>query len=175
MSSATPLLGKFWLQFPARLPVTVALAVLCLSTVTQQSAVAVDNKAYPGSMCQPWGNALAPLIATDGGGVVNYSTTSLLTASCPVVRDNTTNTNGTPEVWVYVTRDATATSPLSCTLYSTRASDGATMYTRTDDTNLVGNVKLAIAFPSSATPGPYNLLCVLPQLSKIHAYLVPEY
>ena len=65
-----------------------------------QPAMAADNKAYPGSICQPFSGA--PDIEVDGGNsaIRNASTTNSRTVSCPFVRDNTINTNGTGDLWV---------------------------------------------------------------------------
>lgn len=151
-----------------------ALAVLCL-TASAQPAAAADNKAVPGSACQGWGNVNAEITATDGGGVLNGSFTSAYTVSCPVVRDNTTNGNGTGDAWVYVYRDGATATQLTCIFKGTRASDGTDFYSNSRSTAAVGNVRLTIPVTSSTAGGFYNILCVLPARSKVHGYLVPEY
>jgi hypothetical protein len=125
-------------------------------------------------MCQPFSGA--PDIEADGGNaaVINTSNTTDRTVTCPVVRDNTTNTNGTGDVWVYVNRSNIAINQLSCTFYGTRASDGVTLFSVIRSTSAVGPVRLTIPVPNSVAGGPYNLLCSLPPQSIIYAYLVPE-
>jgi hypothetical protein len=162
-----------WQQ--ARCLVSAVLAGLCLAAAAAGPARAADNKAYPGSACQRWGNSSADVAATDGGGVLNASFTSSLTVSCPIVRDNTINTNGTADVWVYVYRDGSTPDTLTCIFKGTRASDGTDFYSNSRATTQTGDVRLTIPVTSSTTPGAYNLLCILPPRSKVHAYLVPEH
>jgi hypothetical protein len=171
-ASASP---RPWQQLPWRLPTTVLLAFICLSMEGNRPAMAGDNKAYPGSMCQRWGNSVADIAAADGSAVRNGSYYDVYTVSCPLVRDNTINTNGTDDAWVYVYRSSYAITPLSCSFLSDRASDGVTVYQYTASTSAVGSAKLIIKVPDSVTPGPYSIRCALPPRSEIYSYIVPEH
>jgi hypothetical protein len=173
MLRTTPSNTRPWPPPSARLSLSTALAALCLAAT--QPVAAADNKAYPGSMCGPFSGA--PDIEADGGNaaVINTSNSFDRTVTCPVVRDNTTNANGTGTVWVYVYRDPAAANSLTCTFYSTRASDGVTLFSPSALTNAAGFARLNITVPNSVAGGPYNLVCSLPPQSKIFAYLVPEY
>lgn len=150
-------------------------AMLVAVVIGMQPAHANDRKTFPGSSCQGWGNVDAEIAATDGGGVLNASFTSAYTVSCPVVRDNTTNTNGAADVLVYGNRDGSTATALSCIFKVTRASDGRDYYSLTRSTPASGNVTLTIPVTSSVSGGFYNLLCVLPPRSKIHGYVLSEY
>ena len=154
------------------LPTTAMLAALA---IWAQPAQAGDRKTVPGSACTSWGNTLAEITGSDGGAVLNASFTSAYTVSCPVVRDNTTNTNGTPDVSVYGYRDGATATPLSCIFKVTTASTGADYYSLSRSTSLTGNVSLTIPVTSSQSGAFYNLICVLPPRSKIYGYIVPEY
>lgn len=157
----------------ARLPIVAAVAALGL-TVWAQPADAGDNKAYPGSACVAWGTS-TDIQAELYSEVVNNSTTDDNSVICPIVRDNTTNSTGTGTAWVYVYRDASATSSLSCFLYSAVGSSGALSDSDSAFTTGTGNIRLDLALGTSAAPGPYTIRCILPPLSKIYSYLVPEY
>lgn len=157
----------------ARLPIAAAVAALGL-TVWAQPAEAGDNKAYPGSACVAWGTS-TDIQAELYSEVVNNSTTDDNSVICPIVRDNTTNSTGTGTAWVYVYRDASATSSLSCNLYSANASTGGLAFSDFNSTTGTGNIRLDLQLSNSATAGPYTLRCILPPLSKIYSYLVPEY
>ena len=160
----------------APLSLSAVLAVFCLFSTAQRPAVAADNKAYPGSMCQPFSGA--PDIEVDGGNsaIWNTSATNSRTVSCPFVRDNTINFTGAAgDLWVYVNRSGVNADPLTCTFYSTSASNGATVYQFSRNTTAVGAVRLNIPITSSTSPGPYSMLCSLPPQSVLYAYLLPEF
>lgn len=158
-----------------RLIVPAALAGLCFTAVGPDSALAADSKFYPGSACVPYGDSDTEISADSGASVENESTTGTYTVACPIVRDSTLNTNGpSGDVWVYVTRDSSTNNSLTCTIYSTRPTDGATIGSDSDTTTFNGNDRLELGLASSFAGGPYNLVCSLPALSKLHAYAVPE-
>jgi hypothetical protein len=159
----------------ARLSVSTALAVVCLSAMAHQPAVAGDNKAYPGSGCQAVDGV--PDIEHFGiAGVWNTSSTTARQVICPVVRDNTINTNGLAgDVWIYVNRSNVTGYQLVCTLFSTRASDGVTLFQFSRSTSATGPVRLSIPVSSSEAGGPYSIMCTVPPESIIYSYLVPEF
>jgi hypothetical protein len=154
------------------LPIAAMLTVLA---VGMQPALAGDRKTFPGSSCRTWGNVNAEITGTDGGAVLNASFTSAYTVSCPIVRDNTTNTNGTSDVSVYGYRDGSTTTSLSCIFKVTSASVGTDYYSLSRATSLTGNIMLTIPVTTSQSGAFYNMLCILPPRSKIYGYIVPEY
>ena len=156
------------------LPLAVVLTTLALA-VWIPPALAGDRKTFPGSACQRWGNINAEIAATDGGGVMNSSFSSTYTVSCPIVRDNTLNTNGVTEFEVYGYRDSSTTTALSCIFYVTNAEDGTTYATRSQTTSLRGDFQLTIPVTKSIADGFYNMLCTLPPRSKIHGYIMSEH
>ena len=156
----------------ACLPIAAMLAALAICT---QPALAGDRKTFPGSSCTTWGNVNAEITGTDGGAVLNASFTSAYTVSCPIVRDNTTNTNGTPDVSVYGYRDGSTATPLTCIFKVTSASTGADYYSLSRASSLTGNINLTIPVTASQSGAFYNMLCILPPRSKIYGYIVPEY
>src|SRR4051794_12459595 len=156
---------------------TTALLLAALTVLAAEThpALAGDRKTFPGSSCTTWGNVGAEITGADGGAVLNASFTSAYTVSCPIARDNTTNTNGTPDVSVYGYRDGSTATALSCIFKVTRAADGTDYYSLSRATSLTGSVVLTIPVTASISGGFYNMLCVLPPRSKIYGYIVPEY
>ena len=125
-----------------RLSLSTTVAALCLSATAYQPAVASDNKAYAGSGCQ----------AVDGApdiehfsiaGIWNTSTTTARQVICPLVRDNTVNTNGLAgDLWIYVNCSNVTGYQFVCTLFSTRGSDGVSLFQFTRSTSATGLVRL---------------------------------
>ena len=107
--------------------------------------------------------------------MLNASFASAYTVSCPIVRDNTVNTNGIMTVSVYGYRDGSTATPLTCIFKVTTASTGADYYSLSRATSLTGNVSLTIPVTSSVSGGFYSMLCILPPRSKVYGYIVDEY
>jgi hypothetical protein len=157
------------------LPTSGLIAALLLGGALMPApASAGDAKVYPGSLCQQWGSAGGDICAADGGSIDNYSSYAL-TVSCPIIRDNTKNTNGMPDIWIYVYRDSSTTTPLTCSFVNDDVDTGTKAYEYSAKTSVAGNTKLAISVPASIADGSYNVRCVLPGRSKVYAYRVTEY
>ena len=154
------------------LPLAAALAAFAISA---QPALAGDRKTFPGSSCTTWGNVNAEITGTDGAAVLNGSFTSAYTVSCPIVRDNTTNTNGISNVSVYGYRDGSTATPLTCIFKVTSASTGADYYSLSRASSVTGNISLTIPVTTSQSSGFYNMLCILPPRSKVYGYIIDEY
>ena len=154
------------------LPIAAVLAALAAGA---QPARATDRKTFPGSSCTTWGNVNAEITRTDGGSVLNGSFTSAYTVSCPIVRDNTTNTNGISNVSVYGYRDGATATPLTCIFKVTSASTGADYYSLSRASSVTGNISLTIPVTTSQSSGFYNMLCILPPRSKVYGYIIDEF
>ena len=146
----------------ARRTLSSALAALCLSATADQPAVAGDNKAYPGSGCQALDGV--PDIELSGlAGIWNTSSTTARQVICPLVRDNTVNTNGLAgDLWIHVNRSNVSGYQFVCTLFSTRGSDGVSVISVPRSTSATGLVRLSIPVTSSEAGGPYSIMCTVP-------------
>jgi hypothetical protein len=70
---------------------TLGLTAAIGGLFTTSTAHAVDNKAYPGSLCA---TNLAPGVAANydqKGRILNQSSTIAMDVTCPIVRDNPTD------------------------------------------------------------------------------------
>ena len=68
------------------------LSALVLSGVLgAPTAWAVDDKVYPGTMCVRDNNGGGSAYYSGSGRLFNASSTSAMTVTCPIVRDNTTS------------------------------------------------------------------------------------
>jgi hypothetical protein len=166
--------GQSRLRSSVRLAATAAFVTLGFAAIAGRPAHAGDNKWYPGSLCQKM-DASSDVFATNFNRIFNSSTTLNRLVSCPLVRDNTGNTNGSPgQAWVYVSNN-TAGVTFECTFYSTAGDTGSVIAQNTASTTLSGNVRLSIPVTSSASSGPYGVRCTIPPLSSIISYQMPEY
>jgi hypothetical protein len=155
-----------------------------------------DAKTYPGLGCQAhdgdqevdlnhfatssWFLQLPPLPAVLKGGTWNESAAARR-VTCPIVRDNISNANGTfgaaaganlgVNVWV---NNQGAANALTCTLYSNNpwgtavALNTASAAAGQQQLNLDVNA-------STAGSGHYSLQCTLPPQSSVFSYRVFEY
>ena len=121
------------------------------------------------------GTDVSPYSDVHGGSVLNGSFTSAYTVSCPIVRDNTTNTNGISNVSVYGYRDGSTATPLTCIFKVTSASTGADYYSLSRASSVTGNISLTIPVTTSQSGGFYNMLCILPPRSKVYGYIIDEF
>ncbi len=76
--------------------------------------LAEDGKGYPGWMCQADANSLGSIEYLDNGGVANTHSTENLTVRCPIMRDNTGNSNGWKYAYAYFV-DRHLTQRMRCT------------------------------------------------------------
>lgn len=87
-------------------------------TLAAQPAAAGDSKIYPAADCQPEFGSRAPDLQSFGGFIRNVGSSSM-TVTCPIVRDNTTNSNGIAQVSVRIqTLRSESTVGSRCTLES---------------------------------------------------------
>ncbi|MES9969877.1 MAG: hypothetical protein ABW092_07555 [Candidatus Thiodiazotropha sp.] len=143
-------------------------------TTTKNSKKKYDSKTYPGRNC----------IAQDANEANKFSNLAFgmyfhkdhsgyLYVDCPIVRDNTENTNGTYAVYVNVTNPP-RTTMVECTLYS-YSSTGSLLESYTDKTPLSGNRVLYLDVDYSSVGGYYGITCLLPSLGSVISYEVREY
>jgi len=134
---------------------------------------AVDSKIHPGSMCQAYFGSQEASLKKGTGWVFNDSGGAMW-ITCPVVRDNTTNTNGVDVAYVRILRASTASAAFDCTLDS-RTTTGSQYAWDTASYSGVGNTSLRFDLNASSSRGHYEFLCRLPRDSAIISYRVDEY
>jgi hypothetical protein len=150
--------------------VLFSLFALC----SANSVFAVDGKVFSGNGCQPYFGSQAGDISAYSHKVYNSNGSYSRLVSCPIARDNTSNTNGISLAYVRVNRSSSTTYTLSCYLQSRDSlgtlidSDSAT-YTGTGDASLYMNLT------SSANLGYYTMYCSLPPYSGVYSYRIDEY
>lgn len=135
-------------------------------------AYAGDQKVYSGSACgavypQDYANLIRykeGIFAGPGQAVV----------SCPIVRDNDTNVNGTNGAIVRVYNTRSDAGGTACVLY-VMGPHGELITTKTVQTKTLGKVDLDLDVNTSVNQGPYYLLCTLPVNSGVMSYSINEY
>lgn len=136
-------------------------------------AASVQAVIHSGTICQPWAGSQGSDIWADYNRILNNSSDTRI-VSCPLVRTNTTNTNGTSMVYVRVERSSLATQSLSCSLYSFDLLGG---YVESDFATYsgIGRTSLYLDVDSSASVGYYGIYCYLPEYSSIFSIRVEEF
>lgn len=151
-----------------------------------------DAKAYPGSACQPYYGTQAHHFMTFQNGIAprllrNQSDPSpdALWVTCPIVRDNSINLDGTwrwesgtgVDVFVDVPAESNPTL-LSCHLFSYDMLSGNLMdsHENKNPTEFQpGRFVLGLDVDRSSNVGNYMMSCYLPWKSTLRAYIVREY
>lgn len=140
--------------------------------------LSVDTKTYHGSECLyiDLNNANSPEyynnpVKYDTHGVYNQDAGSTHVV-CPIVRDNTRNTDGTLGAKVYVNN--VASRELWCELNS-RDHYGDLIDEDLDSTTSGGNRTLSLDVDASHTLGNYSIYCHLPIRARIYSYRVTEF
>lgn len=140
--------------------------------VTSSIALAVDAKTTPGVACQERYGSQAADFNRYSPYIQNTSTSTRYVV-CPVVRDNTDNTNGTDSYYTDV-RVYNAGGTLWCYLDSSDET-GALRNWDYRSTTTTGYVALENDLNTSYVRGYYNLYCSLPPNSRIQGYRIGEY
>ena len=150
-----------------KLALTAAALVAISNVGISSSALATDAKTFSGNGCQAWYGSQRNDFDARHDGAYNTSAGSRW-ASCPITRDNTTNANGTQQVWVYVNHPGGANS--TCYLRSQTATG----------TNLAadsrsGNGWISLNVGNSVNWGDHMLYCLIPSGGRLSHYYVSEY
>jgi len=164
----------------AKTAMAISLLAAALHTAPTFAAT-FDAKNYPGATCQASrGSDESALTHTQQGTFNNSSAT--LNVTCPIVRDNIVNKNGTyiPSnggsgfgVQVYVDNQGAANA-LSCKLYSN--DKWGTAVNAAGAASPVGLNALTLNLGLSVTvTGHYVLVCSLPPKSSVRSYQLYEY
>jgi len=147
-----------------------------LFVATTASVFAVDNKIFPSSMCQPAVHSSASDLRYFSGQLFN-SGTSFISVQCPVVRDNTTNLNGTLGARINVRSNGL--QALTCRFSSKTRFGGSippiALSNRTDSTNANANITLNMDVAASVVDGQYDIFCRIPPGGRIFSYSVLEF
>ncbi len=152
-----------------------ASLVVAASSAFSTPSLAVDIITLPGSICQPEIGAQQGFFDnTVTNGIQNISTVTRF-VTCPLVRDNHNNLNGTDNVLVVVNRDGVAAgnTPVICTLYSKTVS-GGTLAANSAQFLGAGATTLALNVNASALNGYYALRCSLPPKARVIDIVVNE-
>ncbi|MGI9326740.1 MAG: hypothetical protein ACR2PZ_16090 [Pseudomonadales bacterium] len=188
------------------LSTTAALASICVANGVfgqleipepgPTDTLQYDAKMYPGSACQPYHgtqahhflsfqNGIAPRLLRDP----NDAHPDAAWVTCPIVRDNIRNTDGTWSsssgetsgsgvyVWVDVPDDSDP-DLLSCHLFSYDMVSGHLLdsHNNVNPTQLApGRFLLTLDVNRSSNAGNYVMRCYLPWRSTLRAYAVTEY
>lgn len=137
-----------------------------------------DAKVHHSSECQPvfavdqFGQFLSGWVYYEHSLENRNRPEQVTQVVCPIVRENTTNTNGTVSVEIFVTN--VAGQHLSCQLYSYDMYDTLIAGSVPKSTTAGGKQPLTVEVNSSAAKGHYSLRCMLPSGAKLHAYEVRE-
>jgi hypothetical protein len=135
-------------------------------------AIAQDRKIHSGNMCQPEYHSYATDLQALPNGSRNGSTTATIHVTCPIVRDNVLNVNGTIQAFVNV--QSSGGLNLSCYLGSY---DPTGAFIASTSASTVSNVPIGLNVDvgASAVLGSYALHCILPPLARIFNYDISEF
>jgi hypothetical protein len=148
--------------------------MICLFALgSANSAFAVDEKVFSGNGCQPYFNTQVGDISAYSHKVYNANGTASRWVSCPITRDNISNTNGISLAYIRVNRSSATSSTLSCYLHS-RDSLGTLVDSDSATFSGTGDASLYLNLASSANLGYYSLYCLLPPYSGIYSYRIDE-
>ena len=151
---------------PANVFIQLFTAAVFLSSA---SAMAADRKTYSGSMCQP--NQPSNQITYLNGSAFNTST-SRISVTCPIVRDNTQNTDGTRSASVIV--QSFGGQSVTCSLFS-YDKNAINIAQKTASTTSTAPFPLNVDVNAGAELGIYWINCSLPPNSRVLNYDIDEF
>jgi hypothetical protein len=154
---------------------SVAVAMLSLAAFGGNAHAGEDGKVYPGNACQfrePGKVIFEPDVSFAlGNGAITNVANIPVSVVCPVVRDNTKNTNGTGVVNMRVR--GSQGQAVFCTLAS-RGRFGEFVKDQGKASGPSGNQVINLDVAESAVDGSYHIDCLLPPGGQILTYRVVE-
>lgn len=126
-----------------------------------------DAKTMPGNACAVTSSTNSAAAERQIPSLWNVSERNVQ-VTCPIVRDNTTNGNGTFSAQL-VGSNATAGTRFYCALYSMRDDGRFVMATGSSFTR-AGNFTLNLDVNGSPFNGVYTIYCNVPSKSRLHSY-----
>jgi hypothetical protein len=144
---------------------TCVIAFACLIFIGQANAA--DRKILPGATCQPNKGSQVADFSYHSTDIRNNSTADRW-VTCPVVRDNTINTNGIRLARVHV-----AGAGLYFFYFDNVKNNGTLGYW--DSASRVGTGYVDLNINKSFKVTPYAILAKLPKGGKLVGYSVEEY
>lgn len=151
---------------------SIAVFAGALLFALSASVSASDRKIHMGTMCQPLSPNYASQLTYFSDNIFNNSSTSYAYISCPIVRDNTQNTNGTRLAYVRV--QSNAARSLSCGLHS-RSSTGGFVAYRSAATTSSSVTSLNVDVSASSILGTYSIFCSVPPGGRVYSYDIDEF
>lgn len=121
-----------------------------------------DRKIIPGSACDLRFDSESTSFGVDWrGGVCNLSFSDSLKVSCPVVRDNTDNTDGMHCAEAYFYRDG-GSAEAECVLYARQSSGAGNYYSTSQTLNVGAGSFIGLHINNSYSRGYYHMTCLIP-------------
>ena len=151
----------------------LAAGVLAAMTAVA-TADANDDKTITGSNCYPFIEGTSGVWVRVAPGAYNLSQTDSVTVTCPILRDNTTNTTGLADVELQV---AVSSGSMTCTAGAYDASAFGTVKTVAKTTTGTGNSKLdwGTALNKSSSVGTFAIDCTVPPFGQIYSLRYSEF
>lgn len=148
---------------------TLVVGALLMSLfVLSSPANAVDRKINSATVCQPNSGAQVSDFTYYSTGITNNATADRW-VSCPVVRDNTFNTNGLNLASVSVA----GTGSFFCYLDNVNNNGSLGVWASTG--TVTGPGTFPINLNSSTSQTPYVFLCRIPTNGKLVTLMIDEY
>lgn len=149
---------------------TIIASVSLTPALAQATGYSIDGKVHAGSFCQAALGHQAGDVNTWPGGSYNVSQDPRI-VTCPILRDNTLNANGTESVAVNVNNPG---GTIKCSLYHLDALANSILINQRSTTT-TGAQTLDLDLDTSTAGGYYTLLCTLPRLGRVINYMVREF
>ena len=160
-------------RYLAGMALVIATAVSLSAPVTAQAA---DAKTYSGNGCQGTNSVYNDRLAKDYNGLRNTSAQYYTWVTCPITRDNTTNTSGNDRSYVYVNQYSGTSQRFLCYLSSRSAWGAQSDFTwRQLGSTQNGNQYMYLDLDSSYNWGTYELRCRIPPRSKLYSIYFKEH
>lgn len=154
------------------LPTLGMLAGAVLFFSTSGNVFAADEKVYTGAGCHEYYGSQSGDVDHRGHRLEN-TVASARWVTCPIARDNTSNTDGLPYVYVRMNRSTSASAGYLCylknyTSYGVQTSWDSNTFSGT------GDYSMYLTLASTNSYGHYVVYCNVPSGSYLYNYRVIE-
>lgn len=150
---------------------TTAIVLVALAGIAG-TVQAAEHSVYIGIECQPLSNDDAGNVTYFSDNLLNNSGSEIVYISCPIVRRNVFNTDGTARAYAMVVSHNSET--LRCDFHS-RTRDARQAGFRSSTTRSSSLTELNLDVNRSGPQGTYSLFCTLPPGGRIYSYGIEEF
>lgn len=149
----------------------LSLLTIAAVALTSSSALALDGKVYPGSLCLPYSSASGDILERFAQYVKNTAPANSALVMCPITKDIV---GGTSLSYIRISYTKVTSTGFYCAIYGRTATGGGTHTSSQWDFDGAGTKNMVLPDIAGYSSGSYSMYCILPPGASLHSYRIDE-